>query len=163
MIYRRKFLFAMVSALLFSAAYFSFANPVFAASLSIEPAAGTFVVGSTFNASIFLDTENELVNAVEAYLSFPPDKLQVVSPSVGFSVINSWVRQPSYDNLLGRISLQGAIPSGIYADKGLITTVTFRVKSPGRALVKFLDGTSVLLADGKATNALKDTRNGLFE
>jgi hypothetical protein len=138
--------------------------PLFAgaATLSIEPASGTFVVGSTFNASVFLNTEDEAINAVDVNISFPPDKLQVVSASTGFSIIKTWVANPDYDNREGKIDFQGGIPSGIYAQKGLISTVTFRVKSVGSALVRILDTSDVLLHDGKGTSALKDSSNGLY-
>ena len=135
---------------------------VFGAALSIEPAAGSFVVGTTFNVSVFLNTEDESVNGVEAHLSFPPDKLQIVSPSTGFSIINSWIRQPSYNNKEGQIDFEGVIPGGVYANKGLISTLTFRAKSIGRAVVKFLDNSKVLLNDGKATDALDETSNGIY-
>lgn len=134
-----------------------------AATLSIDPAGGSFVAESTFNVSIFLDTEKEEVNAVDFGLIFPADKLQIVSPSTGFSVVSSWVHQPSFNNQLGRISFQGVMPSGIYAEKGLIATVTFRAKSLGRAVLKFTDNSAVILNDGKGTDVLKGTTNGIYD
>ena len=134
----------------------------YAATLSVEPAAGSFAVGSTFNVSIFLDTEDELVNAIQAHLKFPPDKLQVVSPSTGLSIINVWTANPTFNNREGTITFQGVVPSGIYASKGLISTITFRVKGVGQALVKFTDKSEVILADGRGTDTLRDTANALY-
>ncbi len=133
-----------------------------AATLSTGPSAGTFTVGSTFDVSIYLNTENKVINAVEASISFPPDKLQLVSPSAGKSVIGVWTVQPSVNNQIGRIDFQGGIPGGINVSSGLVTTLTFRVKSVGTAVIKFLDNSKALLHDGKGTNDLNETTNGVY-
>lgn len=137
-------------------------KPVYAATLSTGPSAGTFTVGSTFDVSVYLNTEGDVINAIEASLSFPPDKLQLVSPSAGKSVIGVWTVQPSVNNQSGRIDLQGGIPGGINVSSGLVTTLTFRVKSVGTAVIKFLDNSKALLHDGKGTNDLNDTTNGVY-
>lgn len=144
---------------LFVLAGFSVAR---AATLSLEPTSGTFVVGSTFNVPLFLDTEDELVNAIKAEITFPPDKLQVVSASTEFSIVNQWLSNPSYSNRSGVINLEGIIPSGIFANKGLVTTITFRARSVGAALVKITDQSQVILGDGRGTNALYDVTNGIY-
>lgn len=133
-----------------------------AATLSVSPATGTFTVGSTFDVSIFLNTENKPVNAIEVSISFPPDKLQLVSPSAGKSVIGVWTAQPSINNQIGKIDFQGGIPGGINVSSGLVTTLTFRVKSVGTAAIKFSDNSKVLLHDGKGTNDLNDTNSGVY-
>jgi heme/copper-type cytochrome/quinol oxidase subunit 2 len=136
---------------------------VSAASLSISPSTGTFSVGSTFDVSILLNTNGKSANALAVSLKFPPDMLQVVSPSTGQSVVGVWTAAPKFDNLTGRVDLQGGIPGGITASDGLITTLTFRVKSVGEAIVKFLDGSKVLLNDGLGTNAMSHTGNAVYE
>jgi preprotein translocase subunit YajC len=70
--------------------------------------------------------------------------------------------QPSVNNQSGRIDLQGGIPGGINVSSGLVTTLTFRVKSVGNAVIKFLDNSKALLHDGKGTNDLNDTTNGVY-
>lgn len=135
-----------------------------AASLYIGPAAGAYTVGSTFTVSIFLNTGGQAVNAIEANLSFPPDKLQVVTPSTGKSLIQVWVDQPSYSNTEGILQFQGAIPTpGINTESGMISTVTFRVKQTGVAAVKILDTSRVLLNDGKGTDILGERTGGIYE
>ena len=42
-----------------------------ASSISISPASGTFIVGSTFNVSLLLDTKGKSINALNVFLSFP--------------------------------------------------------------------------------------------
>jgi len=61
------------------------------------------------------------------------------------------------------LDLQGGIPGGINVSNGLITTLTFRVKSVGQAFIKFLDNSKVLLNDGLGTDALKQTQNGVYQ
>jgi len=134
-----------------------------AANLSVGPVGGTFTAGSTFNMSVFLDTEGEAINATRVSISFPPDKLQVGSPSIGQSIIGVWTNPPSVNNQIGRIQLQGGIPGGVTTSNGLITTVTFRVISVGDAFVKFLDDSVVLLHDGIGTDVLSDTGNGIYK
>ena len=134
-----------------------------AASLSISPSTGTFTVGSTFNISIFVNTEGKSINALEVSLAFPQDKLQVVSPSTGQSIISVWTAQPRFNNQTGRIDLQGGIPGGINVSNALITTITFRVRSVGTATLRFLDNSKVLLNDGKGTDALEQKINGVYQ
>ncbi|MBI4033926.1 MAG: hypothetical protein HY378_00040 [Candidatus Brennerbacteria bacterium] len=133
-----------------------------AASLKLGPTVGTFTVGSTFDVSIFLDTEGETINALDASLSFPPDKLQIVLPTTGQSIISVWTSQPRFNNLAGTVSLRGGLPGGINVSSGLVTTLTFRVKSVGTAVLRFLDDSRVFLHDGKGTDALRDTQNGIY-
>lgn len=134
-----------------------------AASLYVGPSSGTFTVGSTFTVSIYLNSGGQAVNAVEANLSFPPDKIQVVSPTTGKSLVQVWVSQPTYSNSAGTLKFQGAVPTpGITTDAGLISTVTFRVKQTGVAALKILDSSKVLLNDGKGTDVLSGTTSGIY-
>ncbi len=134
-----------------------------AGSLYLGPSSGTFTVGSTFTVSIYINTGGNDINAIEANLSFPPDKLQVVSPTTGKSLIQIWVSQPAYSNELGTLKFQGTVPTpGINTESGLISTVTFRVKSTGQAIVKVLDTSRILLNDGKGTDVLGQTTSGIY-
>ncbi len=133
------------------------------ASIYLGPASGTFTVGSTFTVSVYLNTGGQSVNAVEINLKFPVDKLQVVSPTAGKSLIQIWVNQPSYSNSEGTLRYQGAIPTpGINTEAGLISTVTFRVKDTGTATIRILDSSRVLLNDGRGTDFLSQTTNGVY-
>ncbi len=146
----------------------SFAHDAAAASngatLFLSPPTGTFVVGGTFTVSVILNTNGSSINALEADLSFPPDKLQVVSPSLGYSIISVWTNQPKFDNQIGTLSFQGGLPTpGINTTKGVVATITFRVKSIGQALIKILDTSRVLLNDGLGTDILTNRGDGIFD
>ncbi|RMD66878.1 hypothetical protein D6833_00945, partial [Candidatus Parcubacteria bacterium] len=133
------------------------------ASLFLVPSSGTFTVGSTVRISLLLNTAGQNVNAVEANLRFPPDKLQVVSPSAGKSLIGIWVSQPNYDNRKGVLRFQGAIPNpGINTSRGVVSDITFRVVGVGTAILQFEDSSKVLLNDGKGTNILGQVTNGVY-
>lgn len=134
-----------------------------AAALSLSPNTGTFTVGSTFDLSIFIDSNGQNINAVAANLQFPPDKLQLVSPTVGKSVVGVWVTAPQFNNQTGQINLEGVIPGGLKTSQGLLTTLTFRVKSVGQAVVKFLNQSKVLLNDGIGTDSLANIQNGIYQ
>lgn len=133
------------------------------ASVFVGPASGTFTVGSTFTVSVYVNTGGQSINAIEANLAFPPDKLQVVAPSAGKSLVQIWVNQPTYSNESGILRFQGTIPSpGINTESGLISTITFRVKSTGVATVRVMDTSRVLLNDGKGTDVLGQTTSGIY-
>ena len=132
------------------------------ASLYLSPASGSFLVGSTFSVSVFVNTEGNEINAVWAELKFPPEILQVTSPTAGTSFIAEWLTPPNYSNERGIISFRGGVPGGISASAGLISSVTFRAIASGMAKVEFQEGSRVLLADGKGTDILTTTINGEY-
>ncbi|TSC71491.1 MAG: Uncharacterized protein G01um101470_581 [Parcubacteria group bacterium Gr01-1014_70] len=132
------------------------------AELLLTPSAGSFVVGSTFDISLMVSTNGEEVNAIAGQLSFPPDKLQVISSSAGKSVIDLWSVPPRFNNSAGTIELQGVITNGLNASRALITTVAFRVKSTGSAAIRIVDGSRVLKHDGKGTDFLQHQVDGIY-
>jgi len=148
--------------LLLTTYYLLFTSSASAAVLSLSPSTGTFEIGGILETAIVLDSEGAYVNAIEASLLFPPDKLQLISPTTGNSIITLWTSQPTFNNSLGTVRLQGVVPGGVNASRGLVTTLRFRVRAPGNAFVKFTDATRVLLHDGKGTDVLKDTQNAVF-
>ncbi len=125
------------------------------AALQFSPSSGTFFLGSTFNASLTLDTGGRAVNAVEVQVKFPPDKLQVANPSIGTSFISIWVTPPSYSNTEGTLIFRGGVPNpGIITSNGVISTATFRARDTGEAELEYIATSQVLANDGKGTNIL---------
>ncbi len=140
-----------------------FTNVASAASLNISPGSGTYKVGDTFEVSVLLNTQNQEVNAVQMELAFPPDKLQLVSPSTGTSIISIYTTPPKYDNAKGVVQIIGGIPNGVNVPSGLVTKLIFRVKSLGQATIRFTGQSQVLLNDGKGTNALNNSNGATFK
>lgn len=138
-------------------------NVAESATLFLSPGSGNFLVGSTFDLSIILDTKAQPVNIIEAELFFPPDKLQLASPSVGKSIIQIWPTPPIFSNKDGRVYLVGGVPApGINTSEGVVLTLTFRVVSTGEGEVRFGEKTSVLAHDGAGTDVLSEAPPSFF-
>lgn len=120
-------------------------------------------MGSTFDVSVVLNTQEAAVNTVEVELAFPPDKLQIANPSLGRSIVQIWASPPTFSNREGRIYLVGGIPTpGITTSDGIVQSFTFRVIAPGEAKISFGKQTSVLANDGFATDVLKQVAPAFF-
>lgn len=132
------------------------------ASLYLSPASGSFLKGSVFTVSVFVNTEENEINTVCAELKFPADKLQITSPTAGTSFIAEWLTPPNYSNKDGIISFRGGIPKGITTSAGLVSAITFRAVSSGIAKIEFRQGSKILLNDGKGTDILTDTRDSEY-
>ncbi len=128
-----------------------------AANFSISPSSGTYTIGSTFDVSVLVDTKGQEINALQMQLSFPADKLQLVSPSAGSSIIEIYTTPPRFNNNTGTVEIIGGIPNGINVSSGLVSKLTFRVKSVGQASLRFTGESQVLLNDGRGTNVLENT------
>jgi len=120
------------------------------------------LVGSTFTVSLYLNTEGNEINVVQADLKFSQNLIQVTSPSTGSSFIAEWLTPPNYSNERGIISFRGGIPGGLATSAGLVSSITFRAVSSGRAKIEFTKGSKVLLNDGKGTNILASTIGGQY-
>jgi len=142
-------------------------TPVYAApqaALFLNPDSGTFLVGSTFNLSVVLDTKGNSVNTAEIEILFPSDKIQLASPSVGQSIVQLWSAPPSFSNKEGVVYFVGGIPSpGIITADGVVLTFTFRVIAPGDAEIKFGSRTSILANDGRGTDILGQKPSAFFK
>lgn len=139
------------------------ATSAHAATLRLSPAAGSFVLGSTFDVSVILNTEGAPVNTIEVELNFPAEKLQIANPSLGKSVVQIWASPPTFSNQEGKIYFIGGIPNpGINTSEGIVQSFTFRVVAPGEARIAFGKNISVLANDGLGTNVLKQTSPAQF-
>ncbi|MDD5551684.1 MAG: cohesin domain-containing protein [Candidatus Pacebacteria bacterium] len=131
--------------------------------LNFSPKTKTTFVGSTFDVDIILDTKNQYINAIQVDLRFPQDKIQIVEPFSGKSIIQIWTSPPDYSNIDGTLSLRGGIPNpGIKTSSGLIFKVKFRAKSPGEANLYFSGSSKILLNDGKGTELPISTVGGKY-
>lgn len=122
--------------------------------LLVSPPSGTVLVGSTFDVSVFLDTEGKNVNTVVLKLKFPPDKLTIVRPSGGQSFFSIWPEAPVFSNTEGTMEFIGGVPGGITTERGLVTTITFKAKKTGQAVVEIMPSSKVLANDGRGTDIL---------
>ncbi|MDO8265134.1 MAG: cohesin domain-containing protein, partial [Candidatus Parcubacteria bacterium] len=128
----------------------------------LSPRIETVLVGSTFDVSVFLDTQGNSINAVELNLKFPTDKLTIVKPSGGKSFVSIWIESPTYSNTEGTANFIGGVPEGINTGSGLITTITFKAKATGQAIVEVLPSSKVLANDGFGTNIIFGFGKGIY-
>ncbi|MDO8601289.1 MAG: cohesin domain-containing protein [bacterium] len=157
--------FTVISFGLIAVSGLSLAQPVMAsgASLYLSPASGSFFVGSTFDVSIFVNTGNENINAVQVDIMFDPKAIQVANPTAGKSFIEVWVAQPTYSNLTGQISFVGGMPNpGINTSAGLVSTITFRAIAPGPTAILFSPSSKVMRNDPDGTNNLTSMGRGEY-
>lgn len=142
------------------------AKPAYAAnaSLYLSPSTGTFLVGSAFDVSVFVDTAKNNINAVRVDIKFDPQKLQITNPATGKSFISVWVAQPTFSNSEGTISFQGGTPDpGINTSSGLVSTISFRAIAPGKTIISILDSSQVLLNDGLGTDITGSRGKAIFD
>jgi predicted acetyltransferase len=127
---------------------------VLAASLSFSPASGNYEVGDVFTVGVNAGSQIESLNAVSGVVSFPKDKLEVVSLSKNQSIISLWVQEPSFSNIDGTINFEGIVLNpGYTGTAGRILNITFRVAGAGQASLNFAAG-SVLANDGEGSEIL---------
>lgn len=134
----------------------------YAANLYLSPPSGSFSVGKSFTASIYVSSTEQAMNAASGVVLFPSDKLQVMSLSKDGSIISLWVQEPSFSNTAGTINFEGiALNPGFIGATGKVININFRVIDDGVAPITFSSG-SVLANDGKGTNILENLVNANF-
>jgi hypothetical protein len=120
----------------------------------IAPKNGSFLVGSTFESQIYINTKGNSLNAINLKVKYDPSKLSLVNPSGGKSVFGIWVEPPYYDNKNGLAGMSGIVTDGITTSSGLIVTMTFKVIGSGPTTVLITDQTSANLNDGYGSEVL---------
>ncbi|MEK7625623.1 MAG: cohesin domain-containing protein [Patescibacteria group bacterium] len=148
--------------LLFAIYYLLFSppSPSLAADFSFSSPVNNVRLGDEFSVRLLLGTEGETINAIEGKVLFPLNNLEVKEISDGNSLINLWVRTPSFDvagnsdAALGAINFAGIIPGGYDGalGAGLILTVKFKAKNSGAGQI-YLADMQALLNDGFGTAA----------
>lgn len=134
----------------------------YADTLYMSPSSGSYLSGKTFPVRVLVSSTGQSINAVSGTLSFPQDKLQVVSISKSDSILTLWVQEPSFSNTQGTVSFEGVVPNpGFTGASGRVLTINFKVVAQGEASVKFSSG-SVLANDGNGTNILRTIGTASF-
>jgi len=146
-------------ALLFLAAL---PTTVWAATIYFSPASGSYAMGATLAADVYVASSDQAMNAASGVVSFPADKMEVVSLSKSGSTFGLWVQEPSFSNSLGTVSFEGIVLNpGYVGAAGKALRITFRVKATGTATLAFSSG-SVLANDGQGTNILTGLGSAQF-
>jgi len=133
-----------------------------AASLYFYPSSGSYSIGRTLTASVYVSSSDQAINAASGIISFPHDKLQIVSLSKTGSIMSLWVQEPSFSNTSGTVNFEGIVLNpGFIGSSGKIIDIIFKAKALGVAPLSFFSA-SVLANDGKGTNILTSSGSANF-
>lgn len=138
------------------------AGQIQAATLYLSPSFGSGSVGKTFSVSVYVASKDEAINAASGVVSFPADKLEILSVSKSSSVFNLWVAEPSFSQSGGNFTFEGIVLNPGYTGAGgKIISASFKVKSAGTAKLSFSSG-AILANDGEGTNILTGFGSATF-
>lgn len=104
--------------------------------------------GKTFEVGVFVNSEGELINAIEGEVIFAPD-LELVETRDGNSILNLWIKRPKLTEA-GRVSFAGVIPGGYFGDRGYLFSLILRAAWEGRITITTSDE-RILLNDGQGS------------
>ena len=147
-------------AFLFSVGFAIMPILALAAELNLTSDIKEFGISQQFQVDLMLDTEGEIINAIEGEVVFSKELLEIKEIRDGDSIINLWVERPSI-RPTGRVIFSGIIPTGFagvlspYYEgyrPGKIFSLIFISKSEGEEVIDLKNG-KVLLHDGLGTPA----------
>ena len=136
------------------------AMPVFAAEVSFDTKTQEIKVNQLFEVGVFINTDEESINAIEGKITFPRDLLEVKKVNDGNSIINFWIEKPKNASD-GQIAFSGITPGGYNDSQGLIFSITFLAKKEGNGAIKFGE-VKALRNDGQGTEAALTISNFQF-
>lgn len=131
-----------------------------AASLYVTPSSGSYGIGDTISATIYVESTGQSLNALSGTLSVPSDAFDIVGVSIAGSIVNFWVTEPS--NRGSSVAFEGVVLNpGYSGSAGKIASVTLRAKRAGSAALTYTSA-SILANDGKGTSILSGTRGATY-
>jgi len=136
------------------------AVPAFAAEIFFDAKTREVAIGEQFEVNIFLNTEEEYINAVEGKVIFPENLLELKEIRDGATIVNFWIERPKIKSG-SQIAFSGIIPGGYAGEKGLIFSAIFQSKNEGEGIIEIQEA-KTLLNDGKGTEASLSISNLQF-
>lgn len=124
--------------------------PAQAAALRIN-APASVGLGQIFDVTIFLNTENQTINAVRSTIRFPVGALEALEIKKQNSVLRLWPHEPLVSKSLGIISFSGGLPHPGFTGTGELLTLRMQATAVATATLEFAHTTSVFLHDGLGT------------
>ena len=128
-----------------------------AATVKVESDFRNFHIGDIFSIEVIVDTEGEILNAVELEVMFPDEFLAYEDYDDGASVLNVWIDRPTVHDQK-QIHLAGITPGGFIGNKETLITLNFKVIQTGQGNVAITNA-NFLLHDGLGTQAVVKTQN----
>ena len=133
------------------------AGPALAAEVSFDTKTQEIKVNQLFEVGVFINTDEESINAIEGKITFPRDLLEVKKVNDGNSIINFWIDPvrncvSNWVEKPDEICFSGITPGGYNDSRGLIFSITFLAKKEGGGAIEF-SGVKALRNDGQGTEA----------
>ena len=123
-----------------------------AANFSLETKNNPTAIKENFTVDLMLDSEGEVINAVQGVVNFPVDDLILKDISFGDTVVVFWLDKPEIKN--SSVSFSGIIPGGYVGNGGKIFSLIFYPrKGPEISSLITLSNVEALLNDGAGTAA----------
>jgi hypothetical protein len=139
---------------------FFFVSEAKTATLYFSPSSPTYTIGDTFQISLFVSSADQAMNAAQATVNFPADRLEIISVSTKNSIFSLMVENPVFSNVNGAASFSGIVLNPGYTGKsGRLVTLNFRAKALGLANLS-ISNAQVLANDGLGTNILTSRGSG---
>ncbi len=136
-------------------------DAVQAASLSVQVNKKSYRPGEQISASVYIESEQESINAMSAVISYPKELLEVLELSTAGAQNGFWVEQAKRDQS-GVVNLRWLALNPGYKGKGAkILTINFKAKSAGQVLIGVKD-LQVLANDGQGTVVKSMASNASF-
>jgi len=123
------------------------ATSVFAAELYFGTQGQEFSLEKNFEVEVFLNSEEENINAIEGKVIFPTDSLEFQETREGDSLINFWIKQPAFDG--SGVSFSGIVPGGYSGSQSYLFSIILKPKKLGQVTI-----------DGKKVRALRNEPPG---
>ena len=132
------------------------------ASFYVLPESGNYEVGQSFRVDVLINSEGISLNASQATIHFPTDKLRVIDISKNNSIFSLWTQEPIWSNLQGTISFGGGLPNpGFRGSAGKVISIIFQGKSKGEARIYFKEE-AILANDAWGTNIFSFSQEGNY-
>jgi len=113
-----------------------------AGELGLQSEFQTVGIGQKFQIDLWLDTDNEPVNALEGQIIFPAELFKLEEIRDGASVVGLWVEAPHYiqlDNGDGKIIFSGIIPHGMSESRARILSVIVEALEAGSGSINVIN------------------------
>jgi hypothetical protein len=150
----KKFYFFLAFIFVVSGGVWGLAKPVNASLLSIQTDGLKVAQNFTFVVEVRLDSEKQIINAVQARITYDPQVLEFIQVSKSGSFLTLWAEEPKVDTTAGVITFTGGIPNGSYVISGRVISLVFRATTLGTTTIGIDSGTTgVYLNDGLGTKA----------
>lgn len=150
------------------------ASPIFASTLSLSPAAGTFNKGCPFLLEVLLDTQGAPTDGTDAYINFDSSRFTMISIDTTGKIYPEYPGSGIDSQNANRILISGLAAFGKpYSGSGKLASINFTVKEAaqtGLSQVTFDFDTnnknstidSNVVKNGDSTETLTSVNNGSY-